>query len=380
MIIGIDASHANQEAKTGVEWYGYCVIRELAAIDRQNDYRLYTKEPLRGDLGQLPANFQEVLLPHRRFWTYTSLARELVRHRVDVFYSPCHILPFCGPGYRAVATIHDAGFRMFKENYSAYDYWHATLGTWLSAGLAQSVIVPSGFVARDVATHYRLRRDRLVVVPNACEAATASVRQEEGAAARRALGIRGRYFVFVGRLEKRKNLLRALAAFFDLARDEPAPIQFVLAGKPGVGYEEIRALIAGDPLRDRVVETGYVSNRLREILLHGAEALVYPSLYEGFGMPILEGFAAGTPVLTSDDTACAEVGGDAAVLVDPRDGTAIRGGMSRLLHEDALREMLVERGRRRVAAFSWRRTASEIHGVLTGSRERGDGPAGHPGP
>lgn len=364
MLIGIDASRANLKEKTGVEWYGYHVIKELAGLDRSNQYRLYSWEPLRDDLAKLPDNFENVVVPNRRFWSYTALSWELWRNPVDRLFVPSHIVPFKHPA-KTVVTIHDIGFRHFRQNYSRYHYWNLQLGTKWSAKWAETIIVPSEAVAADVSRQYGLPLGKIKVVPNGYDRQLyRNVSAEDVARVMRHHHIKDPYLLFVGRLETRKNVTRIIEAFYRLRDSGLFGGQLVLVGNPGVGYDEIREL-AGKRESGLIVQTGYAGDHDRACLLAGARALVFPSLYEGFGIPILEAFAAGTPVITSKGGATEEVAGDAALLVDPTDVHGIHQAIERVLADQQLVKDLAKRGLHRAAGYSWQRTAKQILEVLT---------------
>ncbi len=176
---------------------------------------------------------------------------------------------------------------------------------------------------------------------------------------RREHALEAPYLLHVGAIQRRKNLARLIEAFEGLPGDR----LLVLAGSDGYGAAAIRERIRGSPAAGRIRELGYVDEPTRAKLYRGAAALAFPSLDEGFGIPILEAFAAGLPALTSDSSALPEVAGDAALLADPLEVEAIRDGLLRILEDEALRADLIEKGRRRAAEFTWRRAARETAAV-----------------
>ncbi|MSU76062.1 glycosyltransferase family 1 protein [Patescibacteria group bacterium] len=365
MRIGIDASRANLKEKTGVEWYGYHLILELAKIDKKNIYRLYTWEPLRGDLAKLPDNFKSVIVPLRKFWTYTALPFELRKHPVDRLFVPSHIVPPVHPK-KTITTIHDLGFRHFPKSYSKYHFLNLHVGTRLSARWASNIIVPSRDVAEDVHNYYKVPEEKVTEVPNGYDTDMfKDVTAAKVVEVMKHHGVSDPYILFIGRLEARKNVTRLLEAFYRLRDSGLFGGQLVLVGNPGIGYDEIRQMINKRKGQESVIHTGYVSNEDRAALLRGARALAFPSLFEGFGVPILEGFAADTPVLTSNRGATAEVAGDAALLVNPESVTEIHQGLERLLSDSALTKKLVARGQERLKSYSWKKTAKHVHEIIT---------------
>ncbi|HEY8108717.1 MAG TPA: glycosyltransferase family 1 protein [Patescibacteria group bacterium] len=365
MVIGIDASRANITERTGVEQYGYHVIRELARLDRKNDYRLYTREPLTKDLQGLPGNFQSVVVPGRRLWTYWALSRELRKNPVDALFVPSHTVPPVHPK-RTVVTVHDIGFKRFRKNYGFYHYLSLALGTKLSVRWAGTVVTPSRAVALEVGKEYDVPANKMQVVPNGFDPSPyRKLTARDVAAVMKKYRTKDPYLVFVGRLEARKNVVALVEAFYRLRDSGLFGGQLVLVGNPGVGYEDIRRMIGKRPSPEYVVHTGYVHDTERFALLKGARALVFPSLHEGFGIPILEAFAADTPVVTAGRGATKEVAGGAAVLVDPESVASIHQGMERVLVDEALVGKLTAAGRERTKQFGWNKTAREILKALT---------------
>jgi glycosyltransferase involved in cell wall biosynthesis len=157
-------------------------------------------------------------------------------------------------------------------------------------------------------------------------------------------------------VQERKNIKRLVEAFERL----PDELLLVLAGSSGYGSEQIADRIAASPARERIVQLGYVGGEAKAKLYRSAHALAFPSLDEGFGMPILEAMSAGLPVVTSNCSAMPEVAGEAAVLVDPHDSDAIAEGLQRIVEDEALREELCRKGPARAADFSWRQTAVKM--------------------
>jgi glycosyltransferase involved in cell wall biosynthesis len=254
-------------------------------------------------------------------------------------------------GRALVATVHDLGFHHHPETYPAAGRRFHERATRIVVAEAARVLVPSAATARDLADLYGLEPARVAVTPLGVEPPSAP----DPAPARRLLaelGVRGPFLLAVGTLEPRKNLRRLLGAFADAAEDLPDHY-LVVAGPVGWGpalrptYESVRVKLAG-PVDDATLHGLYAA----------ADGLAYPSLYEGFGLPVLEAMAHGTPVLTSDRSSLPEVAGEAALLVDPTDRAAISAGLVRLVGDQALRDRLAAAGPRRAAGFTWPATAA----------------------
>jgi glycosyltransferase involved in cell wall biosynthesis len=287
--------------------------------------------------------------------------------RFDVFFAPNYIPP-ATKKKGLVVTVHDLAFKILPETAPhANKYWHRYFDRALAE--AAEIITVSEATRADLCEIYEIDPDRVTAVLSGVDQDIyVPAPQETIDAARKDFDIDGPYLLFVGGLEPRKNLRMLLRAFATLpASTRPklvlagAPVHWIPGG-PEIMTSAMRSL---DPaVRDDVIITGYVSTEQKLGLLSGAEALVYPSVYEGFGMPVLEGMACGTPVLTSEVSSLPEVAGDAALLVDPYETSSIADGMERLLTDDALRARLKEAGLARAKTFTWEETARHTAKVL----------------
>jgi glycosyltransferase involved in cell wall biosynthesis len=254
-------------------------------------------------------------------------------------------------GRPLVATVHDLGFRHYPDAYPAAGRRYHDRSARIVAAEAARILVPSEATARDLAELFAVDRGRVAIVPLGVEP---PARPDHRGAARllHDLGVRGPFLLAVGTLEPRKNLPRLLDAFGEVT-DELPDHWLVVVGPVGWGprlrpsWESVRVKLAG-PVGDATLHALYQK----------ADGLAYPSLYEGFGLPVLEAMAHGTPVLTSDRSSLPEVAGDAALLVDPLDRGAVAKGLVRLVADGALRQRLQAAGPRRAAAFTWPATAA----------------------
>ncbi|MGZ4131494.1 MAG: glycosyltransferase family 4 protein, partial [Actinomycetota bacterium] len=272
-----------------------------------------------------------------------------------------------------VLVVHDLAFEVMPDTAPHHDArWRRRFDRWLDR--AVGIVVPSEATKQDLVRVHDIPEGRIDVVLHGTDAeAFRPAPPVEVEDVRRRYGIDGPYVVFLGGLEPRKNL-EGLVTAFGLLEDRRAAL--VVAGgavRWAPDYAgRVDAAIAALPAdaRERVIRTGYVPDADRRALLSGAEVLAYPSRYEGFGFPVLEGFAANVPVLTSSASSLPEVAGDAAVLVDPEDPAAIARGLEELLGDEDLRNMLRAAGTVRVATFTWERAARETAAVLRRALER----------
>jgi glycosyltransferase involved in cell wall biosynthesis len=354
--IGIDASRMAWARRTGTEQYTAHLLEALVPQGGGHCLRLYFNRlaaPRPAWLEQ--AEVRE--MPFPRLWTHLRLSWEMLRRPPDVLFVPAHVLPLWRPR-RAVVTIHDLGYIHFPEAHPPRQRLELHLSTAWNAHVASRIIAISQATKDDLVRHYRVPEDKIAVVYHGVEP---RFRPTPDPAAPARYGLPSRYLLYLGTLQPRKNLERLVEAYVRLPGDAPA---LVLAGAKGWYFERIAAVIAKRGLGKRVLLPGYVADDDVPALLTGATALVYPSLYEGFGLPALEAMACGTPVLAADTSSLPEVVGEAGLLVDPLDVDAIATAMQRLLTDGALRAALSRQGRARAKRFSWDRCARETLAVL----------------
>jgi glycosyltransferase involved in cell wall biosynthesis len=368
MLIGIDASRAATRKRTGTENYSLQLIRHLLALESGHRYRLYFNRPPTIDLFPMRADLELRVMPFPRLWTHLRLSWEMARQPPDVLFVPAHVLPLIHPR-SSVVTVHDLGYRHYPEAHPLLDRLYLDLATRYNARAARRVIAVSQATQDDLVQHYGLEPGKITVVYSGWDERMQPVEDEttiERVKAR--YGIRGEYVLYVGTLQPRKNLGRLLEAYGLLRKQAQrggAP-GLVIAGRKGWLYDPIFQQVERLGLESEVVFPGYVTQEDLPALLSGARLFVFPSLYEGFGLPVLEAMACGTPVVCSNVSSLPEVAGDAALLVDPLDVKGMAEAMNRLLQDEGLRTELVERGYRQVRRFSWDRCARETLAVLEG--------------
>ena len=256
---------------------------------------------------------------------------------------------------RAVVTVHDVSYLVnpawFRRVHAVY--YRGMISR--SARGAAAVIADSEATASDLERRLGLARDRIRVIPLGVDETFRPAPPEAVERVRARYGLPERFLLFVGTLEPRKNLPRVVEAFGHIA--DAIPHGLVLAGRAGWKCGPLRRAVAASPATGRIRMPGFVAREDLPALLTAAEGFVWPSLYEGFGLPPLEAMACGTPVLTSSAASLPEVVGDAALMADPEKTQDIADQMRALATNDALRRTLREKGLRRVREFTWQRTA-----------------------
>ncbi len=367
MLIGIDASRATITRRTGTETYSLHLIRNLIRQGQAHRFRLYTNAaPADGLFEGAGESRSEVrAIPFPRLWTHVRLSAEMLIRPPDVLFVPAHVLPLIHPR-RSVVTVHDLGYLAYPEAHKPAERRYLTGSTRWNARQATAVLADSAATKADLVRACGIDGRKVHVVYLGRDETLAPVRDAARlAAAWERYGIAGRYLLYVGTLQPRKNLARALDAFSRIAGQAGAAgVQLVLAGKRGWLYDDLFAQVGRLGLAERVLFPGYIPDEDLPALLSGALAFIFPSLYEGFGIPVLEAGACGVPVITSNTSSLPEVAGDAALLVDPHDVDAIAEAMLRLVEDDALRAELARRGQENVKRFSWEKCARETLAVL----------------
>ena len=295
--------------------------------------------------------------PSRVAWTFGVLPLWLRRSGLDVFHGTSFYAPL-GSGLPLVVTFHDMSVFVCPWTHPATRVLGARAMLGRVAAAAAAVVTPSDAARQDAIRWLDIAPDRVHVVPGAPAAhfRPSEPRHAEGIAAR--YGLEPGYFLALGTMEPRKNLGSTVEAVARL-RAAGHPIRLAVAGRPGWKWQPVLDKVQRLGLGGLVRFLGFVPDDDLPALMGAAAALVYPSLYEGFGLPILEAMACGSPVITTGSGATAEVAGGAAVLVDPRDPEAIALAMRSVL-EPGARAGLVAAGLRRAADFSWTRSAREM--------------------
>lgn len=310
MIIGIDASRVNIKRKTGVEAYSANLIYWFKKLDPSNypdggryhhQYILYTPNASSLALLDLPANFRIREISFPRLWTQIRLAYQLIKEKPDVMFIPSHVMPFLPFKSKKVVTIHDVAFKYFPESYSTFSRNYLDLTTRHAVKHADKIITISQTSKDDLVKFYQADEEKISVIYLGFEEPKIKkgdlvINQWKAIADK--FKITKPYLLYIGRVENKKNIGNLIKAFYEILV-KGQDLQLVLAGAKGYGFDEATNLIKKYNLSDRVILAGYVSEEEKNYLLHHAKLFVFLSRYEGFGIPILEAFYAGIPVVAS---------------------------------------------------------------------------------
>ncbi len=365
MHIGLDGIPLTA-LKTGVGHYTFELACALARVASESNFEVVYPSNLphaiteEDDPLSLPANLKIKRIrvgPLGRHWWSTGLPRYLRSSGIELFHGTNYDVP---PWRQCatVLTIHDLSFLIHPETHEKRRVSRSRRRLPLMARAANVVIVPTESVRGEVCEHLGLSAEKVFAVPEAARACFAPMELGATEDVRRRLGIGADFLLTVGTIEPRKNLQTLVNAFEEVAGVQSQPtLQLVIAGNRGWLSEPLFDALEKSPTRKRIILTEYLNDEELRALYSSCRAFVYPSIYEGFGLPPLEAMACGAPVITSRIPALEETTGGAAILVEPTNVQALAGAIGDLLDSDDLRSKLSALGRSRAAEFTWERTA-----------------------
>jgi glycosyltransferase involved in cell wall biosynthesis len=353
MIIGYDASKLDYAHKTGTEHYATILLQHLLKIDTRNQYRLYTRQPL--DLSTFAAaNIEQQVIASRRLWTQWGLATHVMRQPPDVLFIPAHTMPILHrPSLKCVVTIHDLGYEYLPQYHQFPHKLYLNRTTEFAAKFATHLIAVSNFTKQDLIQKLHVPEDKVTVVYEGVDLIkNRRPTSQKIKEVQQKYGLSEDYILFVGTIQPRKNLVALIEAFARILPQHKG-VQLVLAGGNGWLSEPIFQAPQRLGIEDKVIFTGYVDESDKPALYAGAKLTALVSLFEGFGLPMLESMACGTPVISASTSSLPEVVGDAGILVDPTSVEDIAQGLYQGLSDTKLVQKLIDQGYEQVKKFSW---------------------------
>jgi glycosyltransferase involved in cell wall biosynthesis len=350
----------------GIGTYIRNLLKHLALIDRDTEYVLLCRSQDVTVADQLGPNFRAVVESSRPYSVAEQimLPARLVAQNVSLLHEPHYVLPPLVP-CRAVVTIHDCIHLMFPQylpNRLAYGYARASL--WAAARRAERIFTVSETSKADILRYCDVEAERIIVVYNAIDDRFATPPEPEAIErVRERYQLHGPFALYVGNIKPHKNLERLIDAFDLVRRGGFERLELLIIGDQISKYPRLRRAVDKHKLHKHVRFLGFVADDTLAALYRLATVFVFPSLYEGFGLPPLEAMASGTPVVTSNRSSLPEVVGDAAVLVDPYSAASIADGIQQVLGDADLRRSLAARGLARAREFSWDTSIRRVHEV-----------------
>ncbi|HUP35710.1 MAG TPA: glycosyltransferase family 1 protein [Candidatus Limnocylindria bacterium] len=363
MRIAIDARKLRD---FGIGTYVRNLLRQLSRIDTQTEYVLFCRPgdlALVSDLGE---NFRPIAEPAPSYSIREQLRvpLDVRRVRADLFHAPHYVLPPLTP-CRSVVTIHDCIHLRFPQYLpSKLGYAYARSSLWVATHRASRIMTVSEASKRDILRYFTIPESKIDVIYNAIDDRFGMMPpEEEIARVRERYQLNDPFVLYAGNIKPHKNLERLIEAFHMLRRGDLEHVKLLIIGDEISKYATLRRAVHRLKLHQHVRFFGFVPDQTLAVLYRLAGVFVFPSLYEGFGLPPLEAMASGTPVITSNVSSLPEVVGDAAVLVDPYEPEDIADAMRRVLTDAPLREDLVRRGLARASMFSWERSIRRVREI-----------------
>lgn len=365
MRIAIDGSRAFSKNPTGTENYSYSVIKSLSKVDTQNNYLIYLR-PNQNPGKDWPENFKFKTINYPRLWTQIGLALRTFIDNPDLLFVPSHTLPLIHkPGLKTLVTVHDLGAEYLPGMHQLKQVLYLKMMTHYQLRGATKIIAVSAATKKDLIERINLSPKKIDVI---YEAVNKTVFKK---IANDTLKVtlnhynlqKNNYFLFVGTIQPRKNLERLIKAFSQISNQDKK-LKLVLVGGKGWKSESIYALSKKLGMEESIKFLGRVGDKDLVGLYNGAICLTYPSLFEGFGLPILEAFACGCPVITSNISSMPEVAGNAAKLVDPYNIEAISKAMEEIAKNEKLRNSMIQKGIIRLGQFDWGKSAKAIVKII----------------
>jgi glycosyltransferase involved in cell wall biosynthesis len=372
MKIGIDASRAFIKNRTGIEEYSFQVIKNLAyrqagLMDKFDNHQVVLYIRRNQEVGfELPVNWRIKKINCFRLWTQVGLSLEMLFHPVDTLFIPAHTVPIIHPK-NTVVVIHGLEYEFCPKAYSFWERIYMRCVIKNSCKWAKKIIAVSENTKKDLMKIYEVAEEKIKVIYEGSNLAThnpqpATQSIEKGYRLQVA-GCRP-YLLFIGRLEERKNICGIIEAFEILKEKYQIPHKLILAGGNGYGYKNSKFKIQNSKFRNDIISKGFVSEEEKFDLLKNADIFLFPSFYEGFGLPILEAQAAGVPVVASIEASIPEIAGESAILIDPKKPEQIVEATYKLISDENLRNDIIKKGLENVKRFSWEKCAGEIAKLL----------------
>ncbi len=394
MKIGIDGSRAFLEKRTGIEQYSYQVIKNLAGNLNGHQVVLYVrkngkkcveaKPPIGGlafeELGfELPENWKIKVIKWPFFWTQIGLSLEMLFHPVEVLFIPAHTVPLIHP-QRTIVTIHGLEYEFCPQAYSWFARWYMRFFIKKSCLWASKIISVSQNTKKDLMKLYKVPVEKIEVVYEGYENKL-QIPNNKYQKKFKFQSSNFKFLLYLGRIEDRKNVGNIIEAFEILKEKYQLEHKLVLAGKPGFGYESIKSMVHSSRFTEGIVELGFVSEEEKWELLKKAEVFVFPTQYEGFGIPILEAQSVSCPVVASDNSSIPEITTNyeqntnvritnetpmncSVLLVDPESPTEIAEAIYKIISDQTFKKDLIEKGLENVKRFSWEKCAREVAEIL----------------
>lgn len=364
MKIAIQAADLDSPRIDGTRVYLLNMLKRFGTIDSQDDFYIYHKNKFNSEL--IPSsfpNYKIISKPFPVYWTQFRFAFELFKDNPDCLWMPMQALPFLrSKKMRTTVTIHDLAFKIFPQFFPKSDLHRLNLFTDYAIRNADKIIAVSHSTKNDILKFFpKIKEEKIKVIYHGFdpELFQKEISEEKRKEVNVRYGIQNaKYILYAGALQPRKNLKVLIEAFELLKKDNPK-LKLVLAGGQAWMWKEIFSQASNSRFKDDIVITGTISFQDLAVLYRSASLFVFPSLYEGFGIPLLEAFASGIPIISAKNSSLLEVGKDAALYFESSSPEDLKNKMNDLLKDDEARKNMVARGKEIAKNFSWEKCAKE---------------------
>jgi len=356
MKIAINAADLDHIRIDGTRIYIQNLLKNFGHLDKEDRFLIYHKNNFNPQL-DFPVfdNYEIIKKPFLFWWTQTRFAWEIWREKPDILWMPMHSLPFFrSKKTKTVVTIHDLAFKFFPDHFPKKDLRRLNFFTDYAVKNADKIIAISNSTKNDILNLYpKTKEEKIKVIYHGYDKSLFKPYVSKLEVQK----VNSKFILFVGTIQPRKNIKILLEAFAILKQEEKYKLlKLVIAGSSGWLSENIIEKIKKTP---DVIMTGKFETKNLPALLAGAEVFVLPSLYEGFGLPIIEAMACGTPVVAADNSSISEIAGDSALLFNPKNADNLAKILHDILENEKLRNDLRKKGLERVKNFSWEKCARE---------------------
>jgi len=350
--------------RVGSSEFCFQLLKNLSVLDKKNEYVVYLPQEPTADMPKESSNWKYKVIPNKKLWTIFGLSKNLIKEKnLDLFFSPTHYAPLFSSCPQIISIL-DVSYKRFPEMFPKKDLLKLALWGKLSIRRAKKIITISNSSKNDIINEYRVLANKVEVIPLGIKDVNASDMNKSEFIEK--YNLKNPYVLFVGTLQPRKNIAKLVEAFAKLEsriknqESRTKGLDLVIVGRKGWDYEKILSAPDKFGISERVKFLENVTNEDLPLFYKNAEVFVLPSLYEGFGLPILEAMQNECPVVTSNVSSLPEAGGDAALYFDPNDTDDIAEKIEKVISDPKLREEMVRKGKEQIKKFSWEKSAKEV--------------------
>ncbi|MGE5356383.1 MAG: glycosyltransferase family 4 protein [Deltaproteobacteria bacterium] len=368
MKIAVNVRYLLADRMEGIARFNYETLRRVVKDHPEDEFYFFFDRPY-SEKFIFGSNVRPIVLypPTRHplliaFWLELRIKSWLKKLKPDIFLSGDTYMPL-NPGVRSAIVSHDLAFLHFPEHMKFSDRLYYNYFFPKFHRRADRIIAVSEFTKKDIIENYKIEGSKIDIVHNAANGHFYQIDDQTKAKIKAELTAGNPYFVYLGSIHPRKNIINLIRGFEIFKEKTNSNHYLVIIGRPAWKTGEYFNALNNSPVRSSII-TRQIKRESLPQYIGSADALFYVSFFEGFGIPILEGFEAGIPVVTSNTSSMPEVAGDAALLVDPDSPEAIAGAMQRLVEEPGLSKSLIQKGKERLNAFCWDKSAEKIYSIL----------------